>query len=170
MYEDAPAIMKEKINVGFRNRGLHKKPNKQEYVDRILREFEVIAGQGWADYFLIMERIIVDAVEEFGEWAVGWGRGCFHPSTRVLTEGKIPKFISDVEIGDLVFTADGSKKEVTDKFEYDIDEELIEVETDDGRKVRCTEDHKWFVRNDNGEIIETKAKDLQEGDDLIEVA
>jgi len=44
--------------------------------------------------------------------------------------------------------------------------EVFEIETEDGRKVKATADHKFFVKR--GErIVELPLKDLEEGDELI---
>jgi DNA polymerase-3 subunit alpha len=75
LYPDSKQILKEKINVGFKFLGLHLKPNKQEYMDRVRYEFEVITRLGWADYFLVMEKIISATKEKYGEFSVGYGRG-----------------------------------------------------------------------------------------------
>lgn len=79
LYKDSESILRDKVNEGFKALGLNKYPNKQVYFDRIRHEFEVINKLGWADYFLVMEKIIVMAKKEFfdevGEWAVGFGRG-----------------------------------------------------------------------------------------------
>jgi len=44
--------------------------------------------------------------------------------------------------------------------------ELFEIETEDGRKVKATSEHKFFVMRDK-KIIELKLSKLKEGDDLI---
>jgi DNA polymerase-3 subunit alpha len=79
LYADSTAILREKVNKGFKALGLNKRPDKQVYVDRLRYEFDVITRLGWADYFLIMERIVTTAKEEFfdevGEWTIGYGRG-----------------------------------------------------------------------------------------------
>ena len=47
----------------------------QVYEDRLKRELGVIIKMGFSDYFLIVERIISEVRQEFGEWSVGYGRG-----------------------------------------------------------------------------------------------
>jgi intein/homing endonuclease len=81
----------------------------------------------------------------------------------------LPKFISGVKPGDKVMTRDGSQGSVLDVFKYEVDEELIEIETDDGRIVRCTKDHRWLVRRPTGEMEMVEAKNLQDGDELVDV-
>lgn len=75
LYPDSRQMLRDKVNQGFKDRLLNRRPNRQEYVDRLMTEFEVINKMGFADYFLIMDRIIADAKAEFGEFIIGWGRG-----------------------------------------------------------------------------------------------
>jgi DNA polymerase-3 subunit alpha len=79
LYKDSETILREKVNAGFRALGLNKRPNKEEYVERLRYEFGVITKLGWADYFLVMEKIVnmakQDFYDEVGEWAIGYGRG-----------------------------------------------------------------------------------------------
>lgn len=44
--------------------------------------------------------------------------------------------------------------------------ELYEIILDDGRKIKATLEHTFFVKRDN-KIIELKLKDIKEGDELI---
>lgn len=169
LYDDSAEQLRVLANEGFKWRGLHKKKNKQEYVDRLVYEFGIINKLGWPDYFLVMDYIVKWTIENFGEWAIGYGRGCFHPSTRVLMKDGIPKFIGDVAKGDMVISDDGSVREVLETYSYDVDEELVEVEVDDGRVVRCTKDHEWLVQRANGVREWVEAGHLKEGDELVEV-
>lgn len=79
LHEDSKEMLREKANAGFKRLGLNKRPNKDVYVERLRHEFDVITRLGWADYFLIMEKIVTMAKEEFydevGEWVIGYGRG-----------------------------------------------------------------------------------------------
>ena len=75
LYDDGKEVLRKKVNAGFVARGLMKKPNKDEYLKRLKYEFDIITRTGWGDYFLVMERIVSDTREKFGEWAVGIGRG-----------------------------------------------------------------------------------------------
>jgi hypothetical protein len=172
LYKDSESILRDKVNTGFRSLGLNKKPNKQEYVDRLRYEFSVITKLGWSDYFLVMEKIIDMAKKEFydevGEWAIGYGRGCFHPSTQVVMGDGTLRFIGDIKAGEKVISDDGSIREVDAALEYEVDEILLEVEVDDGRLVKCTEDHEWKVVR-NGKEVWVQAKDLVDGDEIVEV-
>jgi intein/homing endonuclease len=86
--------------------------------------------------------------------------GCFDGNTLVRTlHGYVP--IKDVKIGDLVYT----KNEITNETElksvddvlcYDeTNEDVLEIEFDNGETVICTENHEFFI---DGKWI--KAKDL----------
>jgi DNA polymerase III alpha subunit (gram-positive type) len=168
LYENGKSILRIKVNEGFTARELGKKSNANEYLERVRKEFEIITRLGWTDYFLIIEMIVTEAKKNHGEWAVGYGRGCFHPSMRVVTGSGIPKFIGQIRRGDVVVSHDGTKQNVLDVFEYNVDEELIELETSDGRIIRCTLDHKIWVNTRDGRVWK-EAKDILEGDDIVEV-
>jgi len=71
LYDDGPAMLKKKVQDGFRERGLRGKG----YVDRLNHELDVIIKKGYADYFLTMDKIIRDTIERHGVNAIGWGRG-----------------------------------------------------------------------------------------------
>ena len=75
LYDDGKEVLRKKVNAGFVARGLMKKPNKDEYLKRLKYEFETITKMGWGDYFLVMDRIMLDVKEKFGEFATGYGRG-----------------------------------------------------------------------------------------------
>lgn len=75
LYDNGAEMLRRKVNAGFGERGIGRRVDVQDYLDRVRHEFAVITKLGWADYFLIMDRIVADAKEKFGEWAVGYGRG-----------------------------------------------------------------------------------------------
>lgn len=75
LYENSIDILWTKVEEGFAVRGLGQKSNVNEYVERLQREFISITKLGWTDYFLIIEMIISKAKKEFGDFAVGYGRG-----------------------------------------------------------------------------------------------
>lgn len=95
--------------------------------------------------------------------------GCFHPDTKVNTKrGNIK--ISEINLSDEILTYDVENNQ----FEYEnpiaifendeSNEQKLELEFDDGTKIRCTEDHVFFTKN-RGEI---KAKDLTEFDEIVQ--
>jgi len=71
LYDNADETLRTKAKEGFAKRGLRGK----QYSERLNFELDVICNLGYADYFLVVDKIIRDAKEEFGEWATGWGRG-----------------------------------------------------------------------------------------------
>jgi len=81
----------------------------------------------------------------------------------------ISKFIGDIDIGDMVVTHDGDHREVLETFVYDVDEELLELEMDDGRKITCTKDHKILVRLDDGSEVFIAADEIPEGAELVDI-
>jgi DNA polymerase III subunit alpha len=45
------------------------------YRERLERELDIIKKTGFADYFLVVEKIVNDTKAKFGDLSVGWGRG-----------------------------------------------------------------------------------------------
>lgn len=72
LYENANEELRKHTIEGLKNRGLDK---NEEYVKRIEYELDIIIKMGLSDYFLIVEKIVKDAIEKFGELATGFGRG-----------------------------------------------------------------------------------------------
>ena len=73
MYSDGDKILREKSWENFAKKGLAAKG--VVYKERLDFELKVITDLGYSDYFLTMEKIISETVKEFGEYAVGYGRG-----------------------------------------------------------------------------------------------
>jgi len=71
MYDDGEKILREKVLDGFNKRNLKGKM----YHDRLNFELDMICELGYADYFLTMDRIIRLAKDNYGDFAVGFGRG-----------------------------------------------------------------------------------------------
>ena len=97
--------------------------------------------------------------------AVGPGRGCFIPGTRVKMSDGMFSPIDMIEIGDLVIDSFGEKQKVIDTLSYDIDEEIVELEFENGKKISCTKDHE-FLTNNRGWV---EAQNLTDEDDIVEV-
>lgn len=55
LYKDPERVFKDKINKGYITRGIYKKPNSQEYIDRIHSEFETYKHNGAIDFMLLEE-------------------------------------------------------------------------------------------------------------------
>lgn len=70
---------------------------------------------------------------------VGIGNGCFTPEMKVLTDDGYKK-ISDIKVGDYVYTHKGELKEVIDTLMFDRDEEIMII-----NGIECTKNHEFFV-------------------------
>ena len=136
---------------------------KIEYEARFQKELGVIEKANLAGYFLIVQ----DYVNHFAKKGVliGPGRGCFLPDTRVKMSDGTYMPISMIECGDFIIDAYGDSKEVYNTFQYDVDEEILELEFDSNKIIRCTKDHKFLTKN-RGWV---EAQNLTEEDILVEV-
>lgn len=63
----------------------------------------------------------------------------------IMSDGEI-KNIQDIKPGNMVKTLDGNKM-VLNNFEFDYNEEIIQLELSDGSKLECTKSHKFLVKN-----------------------
>ena len=115
----------------------------KEYRDRINMELDVIKDMGFVDYFLIYEDIIRYCKE--ADIPVGPGRGCFTPDNIVKLANNKKKLINEIKKGDKVKGHTEEEKEVLTTFEYDCDEEITNLQTDNGKQIKCTKDHKIFA-------------------------
>lgn len=127
---------------------------------RIDEEIDVIRFGGVVDYFLILRDIVNWA--RANDILVGPGRGCFLPNSKVLMKDGTEKNIEDIKIGDYVSNFFYECSEVENVFEYEVNENIIEL-IFDKQTIKCTSDHKFYTKN-RGWVM---AKDLNEHD-LIE--
>lgn len=72
-YEDEADWLTEEVQEGLKTRGCLDKPNKQEYIDRVKFELNVIITKGFEGYFLILMQIIKEA--KLKGIPIGEGRG-----------------------------------------------------------------------------------------------
>jgi len=79
--------------------------------------------------------------------------GCLSPGTKIFTRGGY-KNIEDITEDDFVYTKEGEFMKVLDTHRFE-NKKLLQIEFDDGYKVSCTPEHKFFI---DGEWVE--AKDL----------
>lgn len=144
-----------------------------EYKDRLEHELNVIDSMGFNDYFLIYYDIMKYCQEE--KIAVGPGRGCFLPNNIVQLADGTKKYIQDIQLNDIVIGHDEVPNKVLLTYEYDCDEEIIDFETENNKKINCTQDHKIFAIKEqdfNNGIREPKwykADELTEGDYIVEL-
>ena len=143
---------------GLIKRGLN---DKQEYIDRLKEELGVIKQLNNADYFITYQKVIELAKSVC---LVGPCRGCFTPENKVKMSDDSFKEISKIIEGDLVKDKNGVDSTVQKVFEYEVDEEIIELEFENGKTIRCTKDHKFLTQR--GWI---EAQYLNEDDDVKEI-
>jgi intein/homing endonuclease len=96
---------------------------------------------------------------------VGPARGCFLPGSTVILSDGSSKNIEEINVGDSVISHDGTYNLVSNCLTYSVDEELVELEFEDGRTIRCTKDHEIFTNN-RGWIA---ASEITEEDDVASV-
>ena len=162
-FENCEQILREKCIEGLKARGFE---NNQEYIDRMEYELENIVKAGFADYFVLLEDLCT--------WCwnngvhTGTGRGCFLPNSRVLMSDGFYKYIQDVKIGDKVFSGEGNIRDVNDVYCYEVDEEVIELELNDGRIINCTLDHEIKIMRNGNELWE-KAINITPNDEIVEL-
>jgi len=88
-----------------------------------------------------------------------------------LSNGEFIKLCDiDGEVSILSFNMETSEieKDTAVVIKKSIDD-VYEVELDDGRKIKCNDNHPFLVREANGIIIERKLKDLAVGDDIVTI-
>ena len=156
--------LKKKLNK-YKENGIVKLDDTKikEYVDRLNYQIGVIEEKKMLDYFLVNWEIIRDYRSK--GYDVGPGRGCFVPGSRVLMEDKMFSPIESVNIGDMVLDAFGDAKQVLNVLEYEIDEEIVELIFENGKKINCTLAHEILTEN-RGWV---KAIDLSELDEICEI-
>lgn len=125
----------------------------QKYVDRLNYEISVIESKKMLDYFLVNWEILSDYRKKGYE--TGPARGCFLPGSRVLMADKTFKKIQDIQVGDFVFDAFGEMQMVLNRFEYDVEEEILELTISEpeimkifNTKISCTKEHEFLMMED----------------------
>jgi intein/homing endonuclease len=157
------AYLRYKCIEGFKSKlADFDKDKKDEYWERVKTELSVLENKNFSSYMLI--------VADYVNWAkqkmpVGPARGCFIPGSKVLMKDGSKKEIQDISIGEYVIAHDDTAREVEAVLCYSVDEELIEIEFENGTKITCTKEHEFYTVN-RGFV---KAEDLNEFDDIKEV-
>lgn len=144
---------------GLERRGLADRP---EYIARLKEELNVIKTMKNADYFISYQKIMELARKVV---LTGPGRGCFKPDTPVIMADGSRTQIGEIKPGDYVKDAYGNDQKVLDVFRYQVDEDVLELEFEDGKKVVCTKNHKFLTKN-RGWV---EAQYLTNDDDLVNI-
>ena len=186
--------LKKDVVIGAKWRKIE---NKQEYIDRLKYELGVVKHLKFAKYFLTYAQImkLVDDQMLIGNARGSAGgsllsyvlnitqldpikhgllferfltskKKCLLPNTYVLTQNG-PKTLEQTSLHDLVMTHTGEYKAIRSK-EESYHSELVEIELEDGQVLTSSPNHIWLVVR-NGEKIESRADQIVETDELIEV-
>lgn len=121
-----------------------------EYKKAINEEWKVIEDTNMADYFLLNYEIIKRGIELGGRITLT-SRGCFTEDAIIQTSNSM-KTIKDIEVGDKVLNKDGIFRKVIERFEYDIEEDMVEFQYQcQGSSYKkykniCTNDHKILTK------------------------
>lgn len=114
-----------------------------ECIEQMLEEFDVLEYRNFSSYMLI--------TADFLNWcrknmiAIGPGRGCLTGDTEVLTNNGFVH-LDSIDIGDTVITHKGRRRNVYDKFVYNVDEDGLEIGTNYSfSNIKLTKDHKVFA-------------------------
>jgi DNA polymerase III alpha subunit len=133
--------------------------------ERLNFELFTVRTMGFAGYFLIVADFI-KAGRDLGVF-IGPGRGCLVGNTKIILRDGRTKNLEHIEIGDKVWTQDGSLQTVTNRFEYPVDETLLNIKNYYGEAdgVTMTKDHKVLAeKQKNNELTWMPASDLEIGD------
>ncbi len=130
----------------------------KEYKERLDYEINVIKQMGFPEYFLIVQDFINHAKKN--GVPVGPGRGCLFPDADVyLADGSTIK-IKDIKIGQFVITHKGNILPVVNKFEYDVEEDVVSLKVG-SEELILTSDHKVFaVKSQNCTVNSEKQKSV----------
>lgn len=141
--------LKELCREGWRKKlipsgKVDKEEDKKVYLDRVNEELSVFTENNLSSYFLIVSDFI-EFIYKNG-WRTSPGRGCLSGDTNVYTSSGY-KQLEDVNINDYVITNSGEYNKVLNKFEYDVNEELIRLQVyfGDFKGLTLTKEHKCLA-------------------------
>ena len=93
---------------------------------------------------------------------VGGVRRCLFLETKVLMATGLWKKIKDVVVGESIIIED-DVSDVSAVFDNG-EQEMVEVELEDGSSFKCTKEHRWYVFNHDKDMPEwVQSSDLQNG-------
>jgi len=160
----AHAKLKQKLSIYRKNNIVKVTPEvEQQYKDRLDYELQVIDDKKMLDYFLVVWELIRFCKQN--DIATGPGRGCFVPGSRVKMADGYFAPIETINMGDKVIDAFGAEQTVINTFEYDVDEDIVELEFDNGKIIKCTNNHEIYTLN-RGWV---KAEELTDVDEISEI-
>ena len=108
-------------------------------------ELKVLKEMGLSDYMLMVYDII--KFEKENDIYVGAGRGCFLPNSKVTLFNNSKLEIKYIQKGDKILNHFSGFGIVSNKFIYNIEEEIIELQFDNGKIITCTKDHEIYTHN-----------------------
>ena len=124
-----------------------------KHLSMLMYELDIIISLGFPAYFLIIEEIIRWCAEQ--HIPTGCARGCGKYSNKVNTLLKGLININQVQKDDQVLGLDNQYHQVLKTWEYDCDEDLIRIETENNKIIEgLTKDHK---------VLGLKKEDYVEG-------
>lgn len=139
----------------------------QKYEEDIKKEIQVILDTNMADYFLLNYYVIKIGKEKYHGVLTKTGRGCFTPETKVFTTNGY-KNIKDVQIGDIIINKNGEFDEVINTLQYDIEEDITEIDSYYNNPVKLTNDHRVYVYDTvKKEFLYKHAKDINSETDRL---
>ena len=141
-----------------------------EYRKRLEHELNVIKTMGFPSYFLIVYDIMNFC--RMNGIATGPGRGCLLPDNLVLTkDGHKP--IQNITCNDEVLSTDEKYHSVIKTYEYDVDENIYDINLGDTNINGVTKEHKMLAikeddyKNGIREASWYAIEELSEGDYLV---
>ena len=124
----------------------------KKHLSLLMYELDVIITMGFPSYFAILYEILYwcqhphsltsEHYKDETRIFSGFSRGCFGSEEIVdlFIKGKTP--ISKVQINDKVLGYDNQYHLINQVYEYDVDEELVQIKTKDQKINYLTKDHK----------------------------
>ena len=128
----------------------------KEYKRRLYEEYDIITRKGFASYFIV-QKMMADEARKICPTLLGWGsgreaigpaRGCLQGDVSIVLKNGMSKPISEIVVGDEVWTQNGTSQKVIETFKYTIENEtLVKICNfyGDNRGLTLTKDHKVLV-------------------------
>lgn len=164
--DESEKLFTEKLQIKWNEKvanGMIPEDLIEQYKARLEYETTIIKDKKFVDYFLILDDLLNNYVYKNGG-STGAGRGCFTPEMPIrMADGSYKKII-DVQVGERVKNYYFGETIIDKKFEYNIDEDIVELEFEDGFIMRLTKDHK--ILTERGMVM---AIDLLKTDEIIKI-